>query len=63
MISGSVRAGSVNAAAIVEGACIDAPVPRSLIARDGLIHDPGTRELISRTLLALMGAAGATAVA
>jgi NAD(P)H-dependent FMN reductase len=40
-------------AALVDGACVDVPVPRQAIDADGLIHDETIRRAISKATRAL----------
>ncbi|MFJ4264064.1 NADPH-dependent FMN reductase [Paenarthrobacter nicotinovorans] len=41
---------------VVEQACVDIPVPRALVGKDGIVHDEEVRSTISRTMRALIGA-------
>lgn len=41
---------------VVDAACVDIPVPRSLIGDDGIVHDEKARATISRAVGALIGA-------
>jgi len=42
---------------VVDQACADVPVPRSLIGEDGIVRDEAIRSAISHALLALVSAA------
>lgn len=39
---------------VVEPACFEVPVPRGAVGADGLIHEPGIREVILQAVMALV---------
>lgn len=41
---------------VIEQACADVPVPRSVIGEDGVVRDEGIRSAVSRTMTALVSA-------
>lgn len=41
-------------ALVVDGACVDVPVPRTLVGEDGMVHDAGICAAISQALGALV---------